>query len=138
MIDADSPRRAPRRRSRPRPPATPGERDQTPRQAIIDALLGRELTAKDLSAEVRASEKDVIGHLEHIRRSLRDETGRRFVVTPARCLECGFSFGKRERLSAPGRCPLCKSERVEPPLFSVYEGDRRETGEDKPPPPDDF
>lgn len=131
---------APSRRAARRPlrPRTPAERDRTPRQAIVQALLGRELTAKELSAEVRLSEKDVLDHLEHIRRGLRDERDRKFVVVPARCLECGFSFGKRERLGAPGRCPICKSERVEPPLFSVYAGERRETGEDDQGPLDDL
>lgn len=136
MTPAAPSRRTSRRSPRPKAPTAPGERDRTSRQAIVQTLLGRELTAKELSAEVRLSEKDVLGHLEHIRRGLRDEPGRRFVVVPSRCLDCGFVFGKRDRLGAPGRCPICKSERVEPPLFSVYE-ERRETGETDQASPDD-
>ncbi len=75
-------------------------------------------SARDLSGLVGIPEKEVAGHLEHIRQSLH-RTGRRFVVQPAECVKCGFVFEKRERLTRPSRCPVCKSESLHAPLFSL-------------------
>jgi predicted Zn-ribbon and HTH transcriptional regulator len=41
------------------------------------------------------------------------------VVEPARCQVCGFVFKKRDRLTSPGRCPSCRSSRIEEPLFTI-------------------
>jgi len=49
----------------------------------------------------------------------------RLVVVPAQCERCGFAFRKRGRLKRPGKCPLCRSESVQEPLFSVESADRR-------------
>jgi len=76
------------------------------------------LSARDLSGLVGIPEKEVAGHLEHIRASLH-RTSRRFVVLPAECAKCGFVFDKRERLTRPSRCPVCKSESLHAPLFSL-------------------
>jgi hypothetical protein len=63
-------------------------------------------------------EKDVHGHLRHIRETLH-RSGRNLNVTPAECVKCGFVFRKRERLTKPGRCPVCHGESIHAPLFSV-------------------
>lgn len=76
------------------------------------------LSARDLSGLVSIPEKEVAGHLEHIRQSLH-RTGRHLTVQPAECAKCGFVFGKRERLTRPSRCPVCKSESLHAPLFSL-------------------
>lgn len=96
----------------------PRERGETVRQALRAALERDDWTARDLSAEVSVREREVIAHLEHLARSLPRE-GAALVVEPARCLACGFAFRKRDRLAAPGRCPKCRSERIEPPRFHV-------------------
>lgn len=83
---------------------------------LILSLLSREtMTAKEISGAVRVSEKEVLEHLEHIRIALRGG----LVVTPSLCHGCGFSFRKRERLKTPGRCPVCRSERISEPSFSI-------------------
>ena len=94
------------------------ERAETPRAAIRAALLGRPLTAREISARTSLREKDVPPHLEHLERSLRRE-GERLVVEPARCLACGFEFKARGRMTTPGSCPECRSERIAPPAFRV-------------------
>ncbi|MGW8272330.1 MAG: transcriptional regulator [Thermodesulfovibrionales bacterium] len=96
------------------------ERLDTVRHQIVSALRGRTLSARDISQEVRIAEREVYDHLEHIRKSL-SRKDRALVVVPARCRKCGFEFRKRERLKAPGKCPVCRGESIEDPLFSVVE-----------------
>jgi len=59
----------------------------------------------------------VAEHLSHAIRSL--EPGERLGEAPAACLACGFAFRKRERLTTPGRCPRCRTERIRPAAFWV-------------------
>jgi predicted Zn-ribbon and HTH transcriptional regulator len=96
-------------------PAVPPERHETVRQSIISLLWGRTLSAKEISAEISISEKMVYDHLEHInkRRDLK------LVARPSECRKCGFEFKKRERLKKPGKCPVCKSESITDPEFSL-------------------
>ena len=96
----------------------PAPRTETVRRAIHDALVEEPLTAHELSFRVGVPERDVAEHLESIERSAKRH-GERFIVEPARCAECEFVFRKRERLKAPSRCPVCKSERIHPPSFRL-------------------
>jgi len=101
-----------------RPIPEPMERQSTIRQAILEELRRGCATSKDLSALVRISEKEVAPHLEHLARSLRRGT-ERLKVDPARCLACGYVFEDRTRYTRPSACPACRSQRIEPPVFSV-------------------
>ena len=103
---------------RPKKPAVPFERLETIRQAMISLLTGQTLSAREISGMVRISEKEVYEHLEHIRKG-RHKAGHQIVVTPAECRECGFVFKKRDRLKKPGKCPICHSETITEPLFSI-------------------
>jgi predicted Zn-ribbon and HTH transcriptional regulator len=94
------------------------ERATTPRAAIREALLGKALTAHQISERAGVREKDVAEHLEHLERSVRRD-GERLIVEPATCLACDFVFKAREKLSTPGSCPKCRSERVAPPAFRI-------------------
>ncbi|MBU2537548.1 MAG: transcriptional regulator [Proteobacteria bacterium] len=101
-----------------RKPVIPRTAQETTRQAII-ALLGEGVvSAKDISVAIHIREKEVFSHLEHIRRSLH-ATGAVLEITPAECRSCGFVFAKRERMTAPGRCPVCRKETINDPLFSI-------------------
>jgi predicted Zn-ribbon and HTH transcriptional regulator len=95
-------------------------RRETIRHALHAALRAADgpLTAHELSHALHVSEKDVFAHLEHLGRSLAREGASLVVVHPT-CLACGFAFAKRDRLGRPGRCPVCKSTRIDPPRFSV-------------------
>jgi predicted Zn-ribbon and HTH transcriptional regulator len=99
----------------PRPPT---EAHDTVRHLIMTELEQGPHSARDLSGLVGIPEKEVAGHLDHIRQSLH-RTGRRLIVQPAECAKCGFVFEKRERLTRPSRCPVCKSESLHAPLFSL-------------------
>ena len=96
----------------------PRERFETARRRILGLVSGRPLSTKEISADAGIPEKEVCGHLDHLRKTLRRE-GRRVTVTPAECLACGFVFRKRERFGKPGRCPVCRGESVSEPLFFV-------------------
>jgi len=105
----------------PREPPPPSEERETVRRQILALLSGSSCTAKEISSAVRRPEKEIGGHLEHLRKSLRAE-GRRLTQFPAGCRGCGFVFRKRERLKAPGRCPVCKGESISDPSFRVEPG----------------
>jgi len=105
-------------KSKEKEPFVPAERHETVRQEIVAALRGRTLSAKDISAEVRISEKEVYDHLEHIRKTVLKKD-LHLEIYPAECVKCGFVFRKRERLKKPGRCPVCRSETIQHPLFSI-------------------
>jgi predicted Zn-ribbon and HTH transcriptional regulator len=99
-------------------PFIPVERQETIRQKIISLLDGKTLSAKDISVDVRVSEKEIYEHLEHIQRTI-NKSEHNFIVTPSECKKCGFVFRKRDRLKKPGRCPVCRSESIKEPLFSI-------------------
>jgi predicted Zn-ribbon and HTH transcriptional regulator len=99
-------------------PFIPVDRDETLRQKIISVLKEHVLSAKDISAAVSASEKEVYDHLAHIQKSAHKKSYT-LVISPAKCKKCGFSFKKREKLRKPGKCPLCRGESIEEPLFSI-------------------
>jgi predicted Zn-ribbon and HTH transcriptional regulator len=104
---------------RPKKPFIPAEKQETVRQQIIAELEGNILSAKELSPLVSASEKEVYAHLEHIQRTMSKKE-LRLSITPAQCRKCGFEFKKREKLKKPGKCPLCHSESIQAPLFSIH------------------
>jgi len=97
---------------------TPPARSETPRAAIREALAGPPLTVREISARVGQREKEVLGHLEHLERSVRRD-GERLEIEPARCLACGFAFRQRARFTTPGSCPECRSERISAPAFRI-------------------
>ncbi len=90
----------------------------TVRQAIMALLESQFLSAREISAAVHIPEKEVAGHLEHIRAALRKE-GRRLSLTAAVCMKCGFAFRKRDRLTRPGKCPVCRNEQIADPLYGI-------------------
>ena len=104
----------------PHEPARPRETADTVRHAIIAELLAGPATAHDLSAAVGISERDVAGHLEHIRKTIAAST-QRLTISPAVCRTCGFVFKKRDRLTRPGKCPVCRGESISAPLFAIEE-----------------
>jgi predicted Zn-ribbon and HTH transcriptional regulator len=105
---------------RPKEPPVPPERTDTVRHEIISVLEGRTASAREISASVGIPEKEVYDHLEHIHKTM-GKRSRHLVVTSAQCLKCGFVFKKREKLTKPGRCPVCHGELIEEPLFSIKE-----------------
>jgi predicted Zn-ribbon and HTH transcriptional regulator len=94
------------------------ERSSTIRQAIADALGAETLSARELSQRVGVAEREIGAHLAHLERSL-NHSERTLKTLAAYCLECGFAFEKRERKARPSRCPVCRSERIQAPRFTI-------------------
>jgi predicted Zn-ribbon and HTH transcriptional regulator len=105
----------------PRRPPRLRERCETVRQSILRHLEEGPLTARELSGRVHIREKEVIGHLEHLQRSLR-RAGGRLVLDAAECLACGYRFAGRQRLTRPSACPRCRAQRIAAPVFRVERG----------------
>ncbi len=108
MSDARSPKHEP----------IPPERSATIPSLIREALSKGPHSARDLSREIGVSEREVVRHLEHLERTLK-ESGAKLVIEPPTCLGCEFVFRKRERLNRPSRCPVCRGERLSSARFSV-------------------
>jgi predicted Zn-ribbon and HTH transcriptional regulator len=98
-------------------PTTPPEFAITSRQAIKELLLEQSYSALEVSQILSLSEKEVLDHLGHIARA--PGPGLQFLITPAVCKHCGFAFKKRERLTSPSRCPLCRGESIRRPRFAL-------------------
>ncbi len=109
----------------PRPPVR--ERSETLRRELLRQLEHGSWSAHELSGLVRIPEREVVGHLEHLQRSLR-AARRRLRIDPAECLSCRFRFRKRERLTSPSSCPRCRSQHLAAPRFSVDPPSRAHAG----------
>lgn len=95
-------------------------RDETLRQRIVSELSEAQdpVSLRELSGLVRASEKDLISHLPHIERSLKN-SGKTLKRLPAACRNCGFAFTGRQGFKKPSRCPECRSESISPARFRI-------------------
>lgn len=89
----------------------------TIRQQIVMLLKQHPRTALALSSELSVKTRQVEEHLIHIRKS----SGKSFIIYPSKCLNCDFIFRDRERVTTPSRCPKCKEEGLEPPIFEIKE-----------------
>ncbi len=103
-------------------PPEPVERYDTIRKYMVSLLEEYSFSAKEIAAYLGIPESDVCGHLEHIKKSI-NKSKRRLDVISASCTKCGFVFTKREKLSKPGKCPLCHNALINPPLFSIYKSE---------------
>jgi transcriptional regulator len=98
----------------------PKERASTIRQ-LLEAILrsgGSPKTLLELATQAKIREKDVASHLEHLILSGKAK-GTKIQVEPATCLDCDFVFKKRDRLTTPGKCPVCGSTRISNVRFQI-------------------
>ena len=92
--------------------------ERTRRQQLLDLLEVCEQSVEGLRLALRVPVKLLEDDLRHVERSAK-QSGGRLVVTPAACEACGYVFRDRGRFHTPGRCPKCRSERIEDALFKL-------------------
>ena len=90
----------------------------TVRQALIALLKAAPMDLCDLAAALDIREAEAADHLHHAARSLRAR-GHELKTTPAYCRQCDFEFRQRQRFTRPGRCPKCKSSRVQGAVYFI-------------------
>lgn len=95
------------------------EASRTTRERMTERLYEEPLSASALAREFEIQTAEALQHVEHISRSVdgSDEEVE-FLVAPPECLECGFN-GFDDLINRPSRCPACKSESIEEPLFTI-------------------
>jgi len=75
------------------------------------------MTLRDVAVRWGLRFKDAEDDVLHAARSASPLRLR--VDDPSRCLDCGFVFRDRRRLTAPSRCPSCRSEATTEPWFRL-------------------
>ena len=80
------------------------------RKDLIQLLSAQPRSVSSIARELGLRRAEVEDDLRHLIRSAR-AAGHCVVIEPARCRTCGFLFGV-ERLSKPGKCPLCRGTRL--------------------------
>ena len=91
---------------------------KTIRKEMILLLGNNEMDARAISSAVGVGEKEVYTHLSHIARSVKHQR-KKLIIKPAVCLGCGYVFEKRKRFTRPSRCPICKSEHIQSPMYRL-------------------
>ncbi|EMA53742.1 MULTISPECIES: transcriptional regulator [Halococcus] len=93
------------------------DEDATTRQRIAEHLRGETAPPSMLAEEFAITTEAVLEHVEHIAQSLETED-EQLLVAPPECRDCGFSAFD-DHANRPSRCPECRSEAIEEPLFRV-------------------
>ena len=93
--------------------------ERTPRQRIIDLIMGTRLSSYQLAQMLGIPERQVEEHLTHVVKTIARDKTRRFILDPARCQDCDFVFRDRSRLTSPSRCPHCRSEAIASPRYGI-------------------
>lgn len=99
---------------------------RTVRQQLRGLLLREPLSYETLRAVLGLSVRQLEDDLRHVERTAR-AAGEQLVVEPARCRACSYAFRDRSarHFHAPGRCPQCRSERIEDPIFRIERKGKR-------------
>jgi hypothetical protein len=87
------------------------------RLQIIELLSHEQRSASSLAREMGLRRGEIEDDLRHALRSAA-AAGHQIEVIPARCKDCGFTFGA-DRLVKPGRCPQCKGTRLFEALIRI-------------------
>ena len=90
----------------------------TIRQQMIALLKQGLMDHRELSQALGIREKEVADHLPHVAKSVAAQ-GMTWQVTPAYCESCRYTFKDRKRLTRPGKCPRCRTPRIQGPWFQI-------------------
>lgn len=92
----------------------------TIRQEIREILERETISAQDIANLFRTNLKEILEHLEHIKRIIKKEK-KELIMYPAGCKTCGFIFKERSKIKSPSKCPSCKSEFIEKAKLHIRE-----------------
>jgi predicted Zn-ribbon and HTH transcriptional regulator len=87
------------------------------RRQLIELLSHEPRSASSLAREMGLRRSEMEEDLRHALRSA-SAAGHGVEIIPARCKDCGFTFGS-DRLVKPGRCPACKGSRLFEALIRI-------------------
>ena len=87
------------------------------RRQLVELLTQEPRSASSLARGMGLRRGEVEDELRHALRSAT-AAGLRVAVLPARCKDCGFTFGE-DRLTKPSRCPACKGSRLYEPMIRL-------------------
>lgn len=93
------------------------EASETTRQRIEQHLRSQPMGLKALADAVDVSADDTLDHVRHVARSL-ESTDAELLVSPPTCRDCGFDEFD-DPANRPSRCPECKSESIDEPVFTI-------------------
>ncbi|MFO0699649.1 MAG: hypothetical protein U0236_10485 [Nitrospira sp.] len=93
--------------------------ERTMRQRIVDLLTDRPMTSHQLAQALGIAERLVEEHLVHVVKTVTRDRSRQFLREPSSCVDCGFMFRDRTRLTRPSRCPHCRSEGITSPRYHI-------------------
>ncbi|PSQ13201.1 transcriptional regulator [Halobacteriales archaeon QS_7_68_65] len=93
------------------------DEDATTRQRIAEYLRDETAPPGMLAEEFAITTEATLQHVEHIAQSLEPED-EQLLVAPPECRDCGFSAFD-DHANRPSRCPECRSEAIEEPLFRI-------------------
>ena len=89
------------------------------RKDLIALLSAQPRSVSSIARELGLKRGDVDDDFRHLIRSAR-AAGHTVTIEPARCRACGFTFGE-DRLSKPGKCPVCRGTRLYEAQVSISE-----------------
>ena len=89
------------------------------RRDLLKRLTAQPRSVSSIARELGLKRGDVDDDFRHLIRSAR-AAGHQVAIEPARCRACGFTFGE-EKLSKPGKCPVCRGTRIFEAQVSISE-----------------
>ena len=89
------------------------------RKDLLKMLTAQPRSVSSIARELGLKRGDVDDDFRHLIRSAR-AAGHHVAIEPARCRACGFMFGE-EKLSKPGKCPVCRGTRIFEAQVSITE-----------------
>ena len=84
---------------------------------VISLLEKEALTVKEICYRLDLEperEREIYAIMEKIARIVKKK-GKRLMMIPPRCKNCGFEFSRCKA----SKCPKCRSERIEPAKFVI-------------------
>lgn len=102
------------------------ENSDTTRQELVEllsysvtGLTPDSISAKMSTRDNTISDREIIEHLKHIRKTL-DNEDKYLTGQPPKCQECEFEDFD-QIINIPSKCPKCRSRRILQPKFKIVD-----------------